>query len=235
MKVEHLNPINNLNFIRLICAAIIAYQHLTALSVDPELYENSIRNKFLYLMSGTALSVFFLLSGYLLVRSALNYNFKKYMIKRLRRIYPVFLTSLFLIAFVYYPLMCAIDNKNYRLSSGLFFLVKNIFIYPFRSSIEGTLDDNFRSNLWNANNYALFYEFVLYFILYISIRYVNKNRLLLLISLFLSLHSVFNFFEIIYFESIANFLSLLHYSFLVLIWDCFKIKKESYIYFCFAV
>lgn len=91
-------PHNSLNFVRLLLALAVIVSHV----LDPTSFSTTLFNN--WSLGGLAVWGFFGISGFLITKSAMSQGLLRFLWKRAIRIYPGFLLSLILTAFVFGPI-----------------------------------------------------------------------------------------------------------------------------------
>ncbi len=111
-----------------------------------------------------ALAGFFVISGYLIAASRLaSSSFWDYIWRRLLRMYPAWIASLVLVGLLLAPLSRIIEGKSgYDWSSGLGYVVNNLFLKLIQLDVTGTLQYVPVAGVWNFSAWTLFYEFTLW-------------------------------------------------------------------------
>jgi peptidoglycan/LPS O-acetylase OafA/YrhL len=158
--VNLLKENNNFNILRLILAILVFFAHWNILT------QQNISNA-LFHLSGYAVDMFFIVSGFLIFWSFDNdQNKKHFYIKRFFRIFPLyaFLVVLQTLFFILYS-----DGTLNEISK---YFVSNIFFLNFLApSVGNTLSsisvDAINGSLWTLKNEVAFYALVPFiFILY---------------------------------------------------------------------
>lgn len=145
---------NALNFIRLLLAAAVIFDHAWAVGG----YEDGPA----FGISGWAVNGFFAISGYLIAGSRMRLSAREYLVNRVARIFPAYWTVLIITAFAFAPLGAWVGGGNWQFDSALSYIVKNAGLYIFQWSIEDTLPNVPYPYSWNGSLWTLFYEFVAY-------------------------------------------------------------------------
>lgn len=151
---------NNFDILRLILAILVYFAHWNTLSVQNI-------EIFIFKLSGFAVDMFFVVSGFLIFWSYENdQNNKNFYIKRFFRIFPLYaflivLQTLFFIGFS--------DGNSFEIIK---YFIVNIFFLNFLAPTVGTIFSGLEVNaingsLWTLKNEVAFYVIVpLIFILY---------------------------------------------------------------------
>lgn len=192
---------NSFDFIRLILALVVVVFHASYQS-GAYLYGSDYHNKMPYYfqvndwdnnyshLGGLAVYGFFVLSGFLITRSALRTkDLITFFKNRIVRIYPGFLVSLLVTCFIIVPI-CAFlkDFNNINLptltNQTLSFFFRNLFIDTPVTKINEIIDWDFNGSLW-----TLLQEFRAYIIIggLASLGLLKNRRLVLVITILLNL------------------------------------------------
>lgn len=148
---------NNFDFLRLLFASIVCLVHIYALTGYEELAIVAI-----FLSSEMAVKAFFVVSGFLIVmsyeRSSSIYSYAK---KRVRRIYPAYITVILICAFGLLS-MSSLDIAQYFSLEWLKYLIANLFFLNFlQHSLPGVFEANklqaVNGALWTLKVEVLFY------------------------------------------------------------------------------
>lgn len=165
---------NNLDFLRLILASIVALFHLSALT---DLAAFSFLS--IYLSPRFAVNSFFVISGLLIYRSyTRSSSIRSYMEKRIRRIYPAYFTIVTLAAIALWPLS-TLSFSQYFGAGFWKYLCSNLLFLNF---LAPTLPGVFTANSMPAVNGALWtlkievaFYLLIPFIFYLSRRFGAKR------------------------------------------------------------
>lgn len=161
-----LNPRrNSLNLIRLVLALAVLVHHcwpLMGIGGGP-----SFAGEWL---GGWAVAGFFSISGYLITGSRFSNQLGDYLVHRIARIMPAFLTCLVVMVAVFAPLgfLAAKGTLNGYLSTAttpLNYLFSNMFLKMQHADISGGPYDVPYPGAWNGSLWSLYYEFVCYLII----------------------------------------------------------------------
>lgn len=161
-----LNPRrNSLNLIRLILALAVLVHHswpLTGLGAGP-----AFAGEWL---GGWAVAGFFSISGYLITGSRFSNRLGDYLLHRIARIMPAFLTCLVVVVAVFAPLgyLAAKGTLRGLFSTGttpLNYLFSNMFLKIHHADIAGGPYNVPYPGAWNGSLWSLYYEFVCYLII----------------------------------------------------------------------
>jgi peptidoglycan/LPS O-acetylase OafA/YrhL len=139
--------LNNFDLLRLLLAMIVCLVHSAELSTQPSL-------KFIsqILSSKIAVEGFFVISGFLIFMSyEKSSSLLSYTQKRIKRIYPAYLTIILLCAFSFFPFSTA-NLSEYFSSAWLKYLASNL---SFMNFLHPNLPGVFENNSLDAVNGAL--------------------------------------------------------------------------------
>lgn len=148
---------NNFDLLRLIFASIVALVHAYALSGYSDLGWIS-----LVLSSTFAVKAFFVLSGFLVFMSyERSSSLRSYFIKRIRRIYPAYLTVVILCACLLWP-VSSLPIEQYFSGEWLKYVVANLvflnFLHPGLPGVfEGLALPVVNGALWTLKIEVMFY------------------------------------------------------------------------------
>ncbi|KQQ05633.1 MULTISPECIES: acyltransferase family protein [unclassified Rathayibacter] len=114
-----------------------------------------------------AVGGFFATSGYLITASRIrSRTLLDYLWRRFLRIYPGFLVSLLVVAFVMAPLASLLLGAGpYSVGAGLQFVLGNLALYIREFGITGMLGSIPYPGPWNGSLWSLFYEFASYLVI----------------------------------------------------------------------
>lgn len=180
-KIEMTN-INNLNFLRLLFATFVLITHSFALTGEGDsdfIYQLTHKA---YSLSYVGVSGFFIISGFLIFKSAERSKIVTgYLYKRFRRIFPALFVVLFLTAFILAPSIAKVDLKNYYLSNIPYLYVVNniqLFLRIDSTCIPGVFVHNPYSCTINGSLWTLSYELLFYFLLIPVIIWREKKQMI---------------------------------------------------------
>lgn len=164
---------NAFNFLRLICALIVIYEHSVLLSGNDLLPCLGFRV--------IAVNVFFILSGFWVTQSYLrSVSIKEYVNKRCKKIFPLYITVVILSA-ILLVFFSKLSAKNYFTNIDFYrYLIANLstlnFIHPTLPGVfEGlALGGSVNGSLWTIKVELGFYV-ILPFIIYLTNK-VSRNH-----------------------------------------------------------
>ena len=173
---------NNLNLLRLVAAFMVLYAHAFAF------YGNK-SHSFLNLDSfgGLGISIFFIISGYLIIKSwDSDPVWYRFLLKRSLRIFPALIIVIMFTAFILGPLFSRLSFNEYFAHQSLFLYLWNILLYPV-FALPGLLEEARVPNAINGSLWSLPIEFSLYLTVLIIGVIFNKAKIayLLLLILFI--------------------------------------------------
>ena len=152
---------NGLNAVRLVLAAAVLVAHAALFFEHPrELTVLGVG------ISAWAVYGFFAISGYLVSVSVVrSSSVRRYLRKRVLRIYPAFWVCLAVTAAVIAPVVTTTWSRNtYRATDGLDYVVSNATLHIQRCDIGSSLAGA-PVECWNPSLWTLEYEFVCYVLL----------------------------------------------------------------------
>lgn len=148
---------NNLNLLRLIASFMVLYSHAFA-------FYGKKSHRFLDFNSfgGLGISIFFIISGYLIVKSwDSDPVWYRFLLKRSLRIFPGLIVVVLLTAMIVGPLFSSLNVTDYFAHDGVIFYLKNILLYPV-FALPGVLVDARVPNAINGSLWSLPVEYSLY-------------------------------------------------------------------------
>lgn len=151
--MQKFNTLNNFNILRLALAILVFFAHWNILT------SQKLSNP-LFHLSGYAVDMFFIVSGFLVFWSYdRDQNKKHFYIKRFFRIFPLYA---FLIVFQTLFFICFSDGN---IKDIIKYFVVNIFFLNFLSPSVGTIFSGLEVNaingsLWTLKNEVVFYALV---------------------------------------------------------------------------
>jgi peptidoglycan/LPS O-acetylase OafA/YrhL len=160
-----LDPRNNsLNLVRLALAFAVLYSHsfpLSGRTDGPGWAGESL--------GGWAVIGFFAVSGYLITGSRLRTEGARYLINRVARIFPGFIVSLLVVAFVFAPVAYAAQHAGLggflsTPNTPLNYVFDNALLEMHDYSVAGTLAEVPHAFAWNGSLWSLWYEFLCYIV-----------------------------------------------------------------------
>ena len=181
-----MNSENRFDFIRIIAAWLVIYGHCYALTGSKEIELISKYLKF-DTAGGLAVGIFFSISGFLVFKSLENSaSLKIFILKRLLRVYPALILSVFL-SIYFYGLICTNLSAQEYLSNELTFLyIQNITGFNIRYELPGVFENNHMKSV-NGSLWSITMELKFYLLLgLISILYFNIRIKLWIIFIILS-------------------------------------------------
>lgn len=177
---------NGLNLIRLGLALAVLFSHSFSLSgrTDGPAWAGES-------LGGWAVIGFFAVSGYLITGSRLRSTGGRYLINRVARIFPGFIVSLFVVAFVFAPVPYVLEHGSldgYLTSPNtpLNYVFGNALLHMGDYSVAGTLGGVPYAFVWNGSLWSLYYEFLCYVVVgVVSVIPVVRRRAWPLVVMFL--------------------------------------------------
>ncbi|WP_311080219.1 acyltransferase [Paenibacillus polymyxa] len=193
---------NSFDIVRFILAIVVIYSHSYILllgpahSADPivKFTNNQIS------IATLAVNCFFVISGFLITQSLLSIgSFVKYLKNRILRIFPAFIFSVLLVAFVIGPLTTGLGIKGYLADengSAYQFIFRNLTfnLFGYAWSIKDVFSAAPFPGAANGSIWTLKHEFALYLILPLCNLFLvlGIKRIMLFLSFFVSSLSVLN-------------------------------------------
>lgn len=143
---------NNLNLIRLVAALAVIYGHAAAITGNgpPDFFLQYVGYKFI---GGVAVDVFFVISGFLVTRSAMSEKgVRYYLASRTLRIYPALVTCILLTTLVLGPLLTGHDGYWHQPGTWRY-LVNNATAFRTEYFLPGVFqelhDKGVNGSLWS--------------------------------------------------------------------------------------
>lgn len=184
---------NNFDFLRFVAASLVIISHssdLTGNGVEWFALITKQQESF----GGFAVSLFFLISGYLISASYIkSQNVFKFFYARVLRIFPALIAVVLITVFLIGPLITNLSVVSYFEKQETFGYLKSIELYPMHFTLPGVVFSRY-SNGTSVNGalWTLSYEFTCYIIVAIlGITRLLKKEIVL--SLFVSCAFVYQF------------------------------------------
>ena len=179
---------NNLvDLIKFIAALLVIFSHSFSLSSGSKDYLARISPNASF--GSLAVAIFFSFSGYYVTKSILK-NDKKFLLKRIKRIFPELFVVTFLTIFVVGPIFTNLSLSSYFLKRETYFYFINAFLVPYHT-LPGVFTKNIYGSTVNGALWTLSVEFLCYFYIWIikKLGLLTKQKITLLfpIILFFSL------------------------------------------------
>ena len=129
-------------------------------------------------LGGWAVAGFFAISGYLITSSRLSArSVWDYLWRRFLRIYPAFLVSLVVVAFIIAPASSVILGESYSWGSGSSFVLSNSAVLIQQWGIDGTLESAPYPVAWNGSAWTLFHELLCYLAVGLLVTVISQRFL----------------------------------------------------------
>jgi peptidoglycan/LPS O-acetylase OafA/YrhL len=175
---------NNFDFLRLSLAILVIFSHSFALGLGSELSEPfRIFSHGQTTGGAIAVNCFFIMSGYLIAASFLrSSNWRSYLGKRIRRIYPGFIAAMLLCMFVIVPISGGALTGSAPFGKLLNFIGHTLWLRE--STYSGVFQLNRYPNAINGSVWSIPFEFWCYIgVMILGLRGLLTRRKLML-SLF---------------------------------------------------
>lgn len=166
---------NNFNIIRLFAAILVLFSHSYPLSGTPGEFFASTWG--VETGGGIGVSIFFILSGFLVTRS-LTYSgsVRKYIWSRSLRIFPALVIVILLTTFVFGSILSEQTFQQYFSQPATYHYLKNITLFPLHYSLPGVFVGNPMSNV-NGSLWTLPVEVAMYGLLLFVFMTIRLNKL----------------------------------------------------------
>lgn len=150
-----MNPVErrpHLDWIRHIAALSVFLGHARNLGTpDP--------TRWAHFVSDQAVNIFFVISGSLILSSAVRLSSLDYVVHRFMRIFPALAVVLGTTAFALSPATAAVTHGNWSLQEAVAYVVKNALLMPgWKTEIAGSLRGTGSATSWNSPLWTLFFE-----------------------------------------------------------------------------
>ncbi|MDR6194102.1 acyltransferase [Siphonobacter sp. SORGH_AS_0500] len=162
---------NNFDFIRFIAAVGVLFSHSYDLqkkdSLEP--LRNLTANHLSFSFYGVR--IFFIISGFLILKSALNSSsFVNYLTKRALRIFPGLCIALLISVFLFGLSVTRLPILDYLTQPQTYAYLLNLSLYHSQQGLPGVFDTVNNSPIVNGSLWTLVYEFTFYLLLYFALR-----------------------------------------------------------------
>jgi len=152
---------NNLDILRLLAAWMILYSHSFILYGN----KNDFSDTFLvnYSTSHIALSIFFIISGYLITASYYyKSDLKLFMASRLLRLIPALAVVLLITVFVLGPVATNLTLGEYFSDINTYKYLRGVLLFPLKYELPGVFNETPYPNAVNGSLWSLEVEFKCY-------------------------------------------------------------------------
>ena len=171
---------NNFDFIRLLAALFVVFSHCYDLSGNYS--TEPLRKLTSYSFSFYGVRIFFLISGYLIVKSLLRSpSGLIYFYKRALRIFPGLIVAVTITVVLFGPLATSLPMAVYFTTTETYTYFINIFLYRTQLDLPDAFSSVNKTAQINGSLWTLVYEFTFYIALYFSLLVgVLRSRWLIL-------------------------------------------------------
>lgn len=160
---------NNFDFIRFIAATSVIITHMQVLMGLGECDLLCEWTQGTLSFSHLGVKVFFIISGYLIVKSLINsQTYSGYIWKRVLRIFPGLLFVLLVTIFILGPLATTLSIKDYFSSGETWKMLGTMSLFKLYLNLPGVFENNPLTNSTNGSLWTLIYEFSFYILLLIA-------------------------------------------------------------------
>jgi peptidoglycan/LPS O-acetylase OafA/YrhL len=186
---------NNFNLIRMIAASIVLFSHCFLLTGIPN------REPFLKLGNydtggGWGVSIFFVISGFLVTRSALSHGTFDYLLSRIIRIVPALALVTIVTVFLIGSLETTETTSEYFLSKQTWRYLLNIDVFDLTYNLPGVFMSNPEAGIVNASLWTLPLEcgFYIFLPLMVAVGAVKPRASLVALFVLIIVYSVIVFY-----------------------------------------
>lgn len=160
---------NNFDIIRLLAALGVVISHSYDL-LGQDMHEPLRRlTAGHYSLSYYGVRIFFIISGFLIFKSASNSNSTSgYFRKRSLRIFPALIVALLVCIFFFGPLTTQLSLHKYFSNSNTFTYFLNVLLYHSQQQLPGVYRVHNLYPVVNGSLWTLTYEFSFYILLYVA-------------------------------------------------------------------
>lgn len=171
---------NNLNLIRFCAAILVIFSHSFPFSMGADCSDMlNIWTHGSLSFGGVAVSIFFVLGGFLIPKSMERLKTgKAYFIARSYRIFPCLIVVVFVTALIVGPLLTDLSIIEYYTNSGTYkYLLNSIFILVH--NLPGVFEENIYGAAVNGPLWTLPVEFLCYIMCFIAYKlgFLNTKRM----------------------------------------------------------
>ncbi len=171
--VEH-GRWNNINLIRLVLASLVVFSHSFVIL---DRYDDEPMRKWLGFSDLGSLAVcsFFLLSGYLILKSALRSSPERFILARVLRLFPALALVSVLSALVLGPLLTTLPRGAYLRDGGTWSYLLNALLHIEHATLPGVFGTH-RDAFINRPLWTLTSEWLMYLLLWVVCLAVGLRR-----------------------------------------------------------
>lgn len=153
---------NNFDFLRFFAVSLVIISHTYPLSGAK--YEPFALFSGYDTFGGLAVSIFFVISGFLIKKSwSDNPNLLVFFSKRFLRIFPALICTLLFAIFIIGPLVTTFNIGKYFIHPQTRDYLANVFLFPIYYNLPGVFTYNPYPNAVNGSLWTLPVEFIMYF------------------------------------------------------------------------
>lgn len=158
--------VNNFDFLRFFAACIVIITHSINLSNTSGSDPFALLTKGQESLGGLAVSIFFVISGYLICASYIRHdNVIKYLYARVLRIFPALIVLMLLTVLIVGPIVSKLSAKEYFSNALTYEYFRGLLLFPMSYILPGVKFSNgaFGTAI-NGSLWTLSFEFLCYFI-----------------------------------------------------------------------
>lgn len=185
---------NNFDFLRLLFSLLVLVSHSFALSdtIDDDFFLRLTDGQIQ--LGSFSVKCFFIISGYLVYKSLKrSNNLSEYFRKRIVRIFPALIVVL-LLTLLFIPLIYAGEGSIFSQSDYWSYFYRNLGLYHLQYNVGGIFETNPYIKSINGSLWTIRYEFTMYVALVLFLYLTRKMSQILLLSAFVLLFGLANFF-----------------------------------------
>ena len=206
---------NNFLLMRLLAAIAVAVSH------SSYFFFPNVLPHYFHKLSDISVYVFFLISGFLITKSARSRPVGQFLINRIKRVYPALILNLIAISFIFAPIVSRSIHKHLQLSDQFLYFIKAITLIPsWQISIGDSLSLSSVSSGWNNPLWTIGIEVMCYLSIIVIVRCFSKlipslTTVLLCCALLMNLSALSNgslastYFHYLFIFLLGGFASLI--------------------------
>lgn len=156
---------NNFLLMRLLAAIAVAVSH------SSYFFFPGLSPHYFHLLSDNSVYVFFLISGFLITKSAQNRSIGQFLVNRIKRVFPALFFNLIAISFMFAPLVSRSIQKQLEVKDQYLYFIKGLTLVPsWQISIGDSLSYSKVSTGWNNPLWTVGIEIMCYLTIIVIVR-----------------------------------------------------------------